>query len=235
MDNATKIRIRMHFEEFLSKKIQSVVDLSLSDMSINPFLMAVMGRPIGISSYRELARWMVLQRLERGASTGFGTTLKHVAKEFCNEVPLPYMDARLTKDNTVYNIIITSGPKHNTKDASRIQKRLLSTMKAEPGSVPVLGMCYGTDDSVGHITKKHVDGVKQIAGRDFWTFVSNDPHCYQDILKIGVTVYNRVQSAGHAPLDQLIQKKIDYVAGELRSLHRKGGTDFLATLLGDLY
>lgn len=235
LDNATQVRIRLQFERFLSNKIQSIENLSLSDISINPFLMAVMGRQIGVVSYRELARWMVLQRLERGSSTGFGTTLKHVAKVFCNADPLPHMDARLKRDNSVYNLVITSGPKHNATAAHDIQKRLLLTLEAEPNSVPVLGMCYGTADSVGSITKKYTSGVKKIAGRDFWTFLSGDPECYGQILEIASTVHNYVRSSGEVTLEQLIQKKIHYVADELESLHRKDGADFLSTLLGDLY
>ena len=236
LDNATKIRIRLRFERFLSKKIQSVEDLSLSSMSINPFMMAVMGRQIGIGSYDELARWMVLQWIERGSSTAFGTTLKHVAKEFCNADPLPGMDARIVRDGSVYNLIITSGPKHNAGAANEIRKRLLSTLGAEPTSVPVLGMCYGTADSVGSITKKYIDdGVRQIAGRDFWLFLSNDPECYTNILEIAATAHNNVRSAGQDTLERLLQKKIDYVANELESLHRKNGPDFLVSLLGDMY
>ena len=235
LGDASKIRIRLHFEKFLSNKAQALKDLSLAEMSINPFLIAAMGNEIGITDSHKLARWMVLQRIERSASTAFGAPLKHIAKEFCNADPLPGMDARIERDHSVYNMVITSGPKHNATAAQSIQKRLIGTKNAEPDSIPVLGMCYGNDDSIGTITKKYADSVQQIAGRDFWTFVSEDPDCYKEILEIAAVAHKYVHSQTQVTLEQLIQRKIDYIAGELESLRRGDDGDRLTDLLGDMY
>lgn len=235
LGDASKIRIRLHFEKFLSRKVQTLEELSLAEMSVNPFLIAVVGNQIGITDSRKLARWMVLQRIERGTSTAFGSTLKHIAREFCNADPLPRMDARIERDQSVYNLVITSGPKHNAGAAHAIRERLLSTKDAEPDSIPVLGMCYGNDDSVGNITKKYADGVRQIAGRAFWTFVSKDPDCYHDILKIAATAHKYARTRSQITLEQLIQRKIDYVADELESLRHSNGGSHLTDLLGDMY
>lgn len=234
MDEATRIRIRLHIEKFLSSKIQSLEVLSLSEMSINPLLIAAMGSQIGITNARELARWMVLQRVERGSSTGFGTTLKHIAREFCNADPLPGMDARIERGESTYNLLITSGPKHNLGAARAMRKRLLETKNAEPDSVPVLGMCYGSGENIGGITKKYGEGVLQIAGRDFWAFVSADPDCYQNILEIAASSHKHVLAGTQVTLECLIQRKIDYVADELESL-RRNEDDSLITLLGGAY
>lgn len=235
LDNATKIRIRLHFERFLSKKIQSLEELSLSDMGINPFLIAVVGDQIGIANSDDLARWMVLQRIERGTSTAFGATLKHVAREFCNADPLPGMDGRIERGGSVYNLLITSGPKHNYAAVHCMRDRLQATKSDEPDSVPMLGMCYGNDSSVGDMTKKYLDGIHQIAGRDFWTFLSEDPDCYQNILEIAVTAHNYVQTTTHVTLEQLIRRKIRYVADELESLRRTNDSDRLSAVLGGMY
>lgn len=235
LDKATKIRIRLHFERFLSTKIQSLEELSLSEMSINPFLIAVVGDQIGVGNSGDLARWMVLQRIERGTSTAFGATLKHVAREFCNADPLPGMDGRIERGGSVYNLLITSGPKHNYAAVHRMRDRLQSTKSDEPDSVPVLGMCYGNASSVGHMTKKYVGGIRQIAGREFWTFVSDDPDCYQNIIEIAVTAHNYVRSDTQVTLEELIRRKIAYVADELESMRRSDDGDRLAAVLGGIY
>ena len=68
---STELNIRMHFENFIGNKIAAIMDLSLSNFDINPFLIATIRDQLGISTPLDLARWLITQRLERSMVTGF--------------------------------------------------------------------------------------------------------------------------------------------------------------------
>lgn len=69
--------------------MNSIENLSIWDMEINPFLIAVVKSQLRLKTPHDLAEWLVKQRIERGLVTAFGKTLQTVAKEFSSEKTLP--------------------------------------------------------------------------------------------------------------------------------------------------
>lgn len=230
-----EIRIRDHFYGFLDKKIQAVKEMSLADMEINPFLVATIRTQFTMKTQYDLAAWLVRQRIERSTVTGFGSTLQNIAKEFCHEKPLPNLTAKMIKDGKTYNMIIKSGPNHNTHVANGIQQSLLNSKRIEPDSVPMFGICYGNQESVGTIVKKYANKVNQIVGEEFWTFISGSPDCYKQILEIAKDVGNNYKDDGGNSLSQAMEKKIDYIAGELEQLYGKDLDVFWENVVRDAY
>lgn len=230
-----EIRVRDHFAGFLARKIQTIKELSLADMEINPFLVATVQAQFAMKTQYDLAAWLVRQRVERSTVTGFGITLQNIAKEFCHERPLPNLTAKMTKDGKTYNMIIKSGPNHNTHVASGIQQALLSSKKIEPDSIPVFGMCYGNQRSVGSIVKKYAGKVKQVVGEEFWTFVSGDPGCYGHILEIAKDVGKHYKDSSGNSLNQTMENKIAHITREFEELYGKDLDAFWKNVTEDVY
>jgi len=230
-----EIRIRDQLVAFLSKKIQAVKDISVTDMEINPFFIATVQTQLAMKNQRDLAEWLVRQRVERSMVTGFGTTLQNIAKEFCHEKPLPNLTAKMNKDGKTYNIIIKSGPNHNVPVSSGIQQALLNSKTIEPESIPIFGMCYGNEESIGTIVKKYAGGVKQLVGKEFWTFISGDPDCYMQILEMAKNTGKHYKDISGNSLNQTMEKKIEYVTRELEELYGKDTNVFWKNIVCDVY
>lgn len=230
---AAKIMIKIHFEDFLANKFRAIKNLSLSDFDINPFLIATVQSQLGMTTPRDLAEWLVRQRVERSMVTGFGSILQRIAREFSNEKPLPNLTARITRDGKIYNLIIKSGSKHNLPVIQSIQRFLLNSKKLEPNSIPIFGMCCGDKSTIGSIVKKHGSGVKQLVGKEFWTFISNDAQCYDVILEIATEVGNKYTDPDGATLQQIIDRKISYIEAELKKLYSDNPKGFWKAMLKD--
>ncbi|MYL11683.1 MAG: hypothetical protein F4010_06000 [Cenarchaeum sp. SB0669_bin_11] len=230
-----EIRIRDHLTSFLARKIQAVREISVADMEMNPFFIAAIRTQLAMKTQHDLAEWLVRQRVERSTVTGFGNTLQNIAKEFCHEKPLTNLTAKMIRDGKTYNLIIKSGPNHNTHVASGIQRSLLNSKKIEPDSVPVFGMCYGSRDSVGTIVKKYAGDIKQSVGKEFWEFVSRDADCYGQILKIADEVGKHYKDSMGNSLDQAMEQKIEYVAKELEKSYGRDLDVFWKNVVEDMY
>lgn len=233
INTAAKIRIKIHFEDFLANKFRAIKGLSLSDFDINPFLIATVQSQLGMTAPRDLAEWLVRQRVERSMVTGFGPILQRIAREFSNEKPLPNLTARITRDGRIYNLIIKSGSKHNLPVIQSIQRFLLNSKKSEPDSIPIFGMCCGNENTIGSIVKKHGSNVKQLVGKEFWTFISNDSQCYNAILEIAADVGSKYTDPDGATLQQIIDRKISYIETELKKLYTDSPEGFWRAMLKD--
>ena len=232
---STELNIRMHFENFIGNKIAAIMDLSLSDFDINPFLIATIRDQLGISTPLDLARWLITQRLERSMVTGFGSTLQNIAKEFSNRKPPQNVTTSITRDGKTYNLIIKSGSNHNVQVARNIRQILLSSKSTESDSIPMLGICYGNEEDVGAIIKKHMEGIQILAGRRFWDFISQDPGCYRRILQIASEVGRIYKDPDAGTLEEAIKKKTEHLELELKKIYGDRDNDFWSNMLGDMY
>lgn len=227
----TYLNIRMHFERFLDKKITATMDLSRSDMEINPLMMAVAKNQLGINTPEELARLMIVQWLERSMSTSFGSTLQNIAREFGGEKPPHGLTARLVRDGTTYNMIIKAGPNHNVQVARNIRQVLSRYEEDDPYSVSLFGACYGRDEEMGQIMKKELSGIKVLVGRRFWEFLSLDAGCYDRIMQIALQVGESYRDPDAGTLKDVISKKARHVAIELKEIYGKNEEDFWLNML----
>ena len=230
-----ELNIRMYFENFLDNRIATIMDLSLSDFDINPFLIATVRDQLGISTPLDLARWLITQRLERSMVTGFGSTLQNIAKEFSNKKPPQNVTASITRDGKTYNLIIKSGSNHNVQVARNIRQVLLNSKSTEPDSIPVFGICCGDEGDVGTIVKKHMDGIQILSGRRFWDFISQDPECYRKILQIASEVGRIHRDPDAGTLEEAIMKKTKHLESELKKIYGDLDNDFWSNILGDMH
>ena len=77
-----ELNIRTHFETFLDKKITAIMDLTLSEIDVNPFLMSTIHHQLNLKTSQDLSKWMIMQRLERSMVTGFGSTYVSIILSF---------------------------------------------------------------------------------------------------------------------------------------------------------
>ncbi len=231
--NNIGLNIQMHFENFLNNKINTLMNMPVSDIEINPFLIAAISNQLGIRTSHDLAEWLIRQRLERGIVTSFGSTLQNVAKEFCNEKPLPGLTARLSRDGKIYNMIIKSASHHNIQVTQSIQKVLLRTRELEPDSVPIFAACYGDEDLMGSIVKKHMRNVQVLIGRPFWDFVSGHPNCYDQILKIAYKVDKNYVDPDVGSLKQVMGQKIGSLEKEIKKIYVNDADGIMNDILED--
>lgn len=222
----------MHFERFLDNKITATMDLSRRDMEINPFLFALARNQLGIDGPTALARLMILQWLERSMSTSFGSTLQNVAREFTNKTPPRGLTACLVRDGVTYNMIIKAGPNHNVQVARSIRQVLLKHKDLDSDSVPVFGSCYGRDEEMGQIVKKELAGIRVLAGRRFWEFLSLDANCYDRITQIASQVGASYQNPDAGTLEDVVRKKAECLALELKEIYGNRTEDFWRNMLG---
>ena len=223
----------MHIEKFLDKQFRAIAGLSLADFEINPFLIAAIKNQLNMSTPHDLANWMVRQRLERSMVTGFGLTLQSIAKEFSNEKPLPKFTARISRGGSTYNLIVKSGPRHNLAVTQTIQSTLLLSKKSEPDSIPIFGMCYGNNDTVGGIVRKHADQVEQLVGREFWAFISGHPDCHHTILTLAADVGGHYTNQDGYTLANMAERKIAHIEGELKKSYGDSPAHFWKGVLDD--
>lgn len=229
--NNTDLNIRMYFERFLDSKITATMDLSLSDVDINPFLISVARNQLNIRTPQDLSRWMITQWLERSMVTSFGSTLQNIAKEFASKKHPSGVTASIELDGTVYHMIIKSGPNHNVPVVRNIRHALLRAQENDPGSIPVFGVCYG-DRDVGPIVKKELDGIQILVGRRFWEFISSDTNCYDRILGIASEMGRAYRDPNVGTLGEAIKQKASYLETELKKIYGDKDKDFWRNMLG---
>ena len=236
ISSVMEIKIRSHFEKFLSSRMKSIENLSANDLEINPFLIGLLKNQLGFVTQYDIAKWLVNQRIERGIVTGFGKTLQNIAKEFSYEKPLPGLTMKLKKNDLIYNLMIKSGPNpYPMQPAIDMQKILLNTKLVEPKSIPVFCMCYGNEDAISEIVKKYMTDVDILIGKDFWEFLSDDPNCQKKILQIAGDLDNNYKDKKGNTVKEISKRKIEYVEEELKKLFGADEKIFWKKILEDVY
>jgi len=236
IESTVEIRIKKHFKNFLDTRMNSIENLSIWDMEINPFLIAVVKSQLRLKTPHDLAEWLVKQRIERGLVTAFGKTLQTVAKEFSSEKTLPGLTMKLKKAGKTYNMMIKSGPNpYPMQPAIDMQRILLDTRKKEPSSIPIFCMCYGNEEAVSNIVKTYMNEVKHLVGKDFWEFISGDKNCQQKILTIAKDIGNDYRDKKGNSLNEVIERKIKNIEEELKQLYGYNNSKFWSNVLEDTY
>jgi hypothetical protein len=162
-------QIRQVFEEFIRNRAQTIRKLKIADFHINPFLLRILSRELGLDNSRGIVLWLFNQRMERGTVTSLGTKLQEAAKVFSEGTGVEGADILKTKGGRHHHIQVKSGPNTIPKDLGvRISQLLNSARRRNRGSVALFGMCYGNKEQVSSIVRKYVEqegGVEWITGR----------------------------------------------------------------------
>ncbi len=151
-------KITKIFEKFLYKRANTIKRLKIEDLNINPFLIRILSKEMGLNDAKTIIKWLINQRLERGTVTSFEIALQEAAKVFSEGTGVEGADILKTKENRHYHIQVKSGPNTIPKDLGvRISQLLRSAQRRNRGSVALLGMCYGNKQQVSSIVKKYVE------------------------------------------------------------------------------
>tara|TARA_Y100001936_G_scaffold178061_1_gene174774 strand:- start:264 stop:977 length:714 start_codon:yes stop_codon:yes gene_type:complete len=236
MKEILKIAIRQKTRKFLEDRISGIEKMRFDDIEINPFLIASIKNQFDMKNQRDLAEWIVNQRVERGLVTAFGGTLQKIAKEFANVKTTPGFTMSIKKNGCTYNILITSGPNPYAKpQAVPIVKRMLESAEREPRTMPVLGMCYGNNDVVSNVVKTEFKEIKYLAGRDFWEFISGDSKCRDEVLEVIYETANKFQDSEKRNIQRIKEKKIKEIEDVLRYNYGRDKNKFWKKLFRDVY
>lgn len=68
--------IKEEFKAIMDSRFNALKKINLANLNFNPFLL----RLLNLDSPRQIAEFMVSQRVERGTVTSFGTRIQKIAK-----------------------------------------------------------------------------------------------------------------------------------------------------------
>jgi hypothetical protein len=235
MESERREQIRRIFEGFLRERARAIRRLRIEDLDVNPFLIRLLSKELGLNDARSIVLWLVNQRLERGTVTAFGIALQNAAKVFSEGTGVEGADILKTREGRHYYIQVKSGPNPIPKEqAKRIADLLRSAQRRNRGSVALFGMCYGTRDQVSSIVRKYVaeeGGVDWLAGREFWEFISGDPNCVDEIYAIAAEVGEAFRDSQGQTLAEILEAKLDELEQEFQALYGASGEPMWRNLL----
>src|SRR3989338_5253509 len=138
MDPAKERKIREKIVEYIIK-IQQYENLRQEDMAINPFLASA----LKLNTEEEVLKFFVLQRLQRGMVTSFGSLLQEIAKALDSDAKTEDVDLVIKKDGKPHYVQLKSGPEGFTRPALRKTKAAFDKLKREdPKCVTAIAFCY---------------------------------------------------------------------------------------------
>jgi len=228
-------QIRQVFEEFIRNRAQTIRKLKIDDFRINPFLLRILSRELGLDNSRGIVLWLFNQRMERGTVTSFGTMLQEAAKVFSEGTGVEGADILKTKGGRHHHIQVKSGPNTIPKDLGvRISQLLNSARRRNRGSVALFGMCYGNKEQVSSIVRKYVEqegGVEWITGREFWEFISDDPACIDEIYRTTNEVSATFKDEYGQTLKEIVEAKLVELQAQFEERYGQSGDVMWAKLL----
>jgi len=235
MEDRIESLIEIHVSEFLENRLKKIQKIDFEDYTLNPFLVYAVKDQLKMKNQKDLARWLVTQRSERGLVTSFGKVLQKIAKSFTDEPSTPGFTMTLVKNRKKYNIMVTSGPNpYSVRQAQDLRRQFEESIEIDSKSIPVLGMCYGNNDVVNSIIKKELKGMKYYAGRKFWQFLSGEEKCRDEILKIVRETANNFQDIDKKSIASITEKKVIEIEKKLSSKYGNNEKEFW-TNLRDVY
>lgn len=235
IDVQKKNHIEEIFKKFLLNRVKTVRKLKMTDLDVNPFLIRILSHELGLDNAEVIVKWLINQRLERGSVTSFGIALQDAAKVFSEGTGVEGADIFKTKKGKHHHIQVKSGPNTVPKDLGvRIAQLLRSAQRRNRGSIALYGMCYGSKTQVSSIVKKYVQeegGVDWISGKEFWEFISDDPHCLQQIYGIAAKVGRTFKDPKGQSLSQVLENKIHELTKEFEKIYGKSGSEMWKKIL----
>lgn len=235
LDALKRGKIEAIFRKFLRERARTIRRLKIEDLNINPFLIRLLAKEMGLNDAESIVRWLVSQRIERGTVTSFGIALQNAAKVFSEGTGVEGADLMKTKQGRHHHIQVKSGPNTIPKDLGvRISQLLRSAQRRNRGSVALFGMCYGSKQQVSSIVRQYVEregGIDWITGRDFWEFISDDPNAIDEIYEIAANVGEQFRDARGQTLSEILDAKIRELTRQFERLYGKSGDAMWKNLL----
>jgi len=231
MERVMEERIRSMVGGYLDRRYRSIKGITLASLDLNPFLLGLMGKPTGLEDAEGIVGWALQQRVERGTVTSFGMLIQNIAKLFSSGTGVEGADILKHKGGKTYYIQVKSGPNTMNKDiASEISRLLGGATRRDPGSISLLGMCYGRGDRVSAIIKKYAN-TDTLIGKEFWGFISGDPGTHREIFRIMQEVSDSHRVEGGKTYRELYEGKVRALSKEFRDAYGNSGPAMWARLL----
>lgn len=185
MDKSKEKQIREKIAEYITG-IQKYENLKKDDIAINPFLAGA----LKLNQKKDIIKFFLMQRLQRGIVTSFGTLLQEIAKILDSEANIEDIDLIIKKDHKVHYVQLKSGPEGFTRPALRKTKGAFDKLKAkDPACVTTIAFCYGVKSQLSKIWGKEVYKSADIVlvGKEFWDYFFGEG-CYEKLINIFRTI-----------------------------------------------
>ena len=189
MKSIVKSKIRKHIRDYLKKQVENFSKKeNFQEMIVNPFFIAMLKNQLNIETKQKLAKFLIFDGKTKGMTGTFGSKLQEIAAEFSHETPKNGFHLRIKKGQKIYNVIVVSGPQHNTSNVDKYRSKMENSKKDFPGEIPVFGICYGSVNTLklrfGKTLSTALKNEKIFIGKDFWQFISGDKNCRDKVLEI---------------------------------------------------
>lgn len=180
--------VNQSIESFHKSRISILSGLKLNSLiSKNPYLF----RAKNITLASELIESTLTAFLSSSEEKMFGDFLENLALFVAKKCVRAHkstaqgIDLEFDKDGIYYIISVKSGPrwgnssqlKKLSEDFNVAEIRLKQSSHVKSVQ-KILGICYGKTKD-----RQMKAGYKKIMGQSFWTFISNDPNLYIDIIE----------------------------------------------------
>lgn len=185
MDRLKEERIKQKIQEFIIR-IHDYEDIKEDEIVINPFLAGA----LKLNKKKDIIKFFLIQRLQRGIVTSFGTLLQEIAKILDSDANIEDIDLLVKKDGLDHYIQLKSGPEGFTRPALRKTKGAFEKLKqSNPKAVTVIAFCYGEKEQLSAIWGEEVyeSADKVLIGKEFWNYFFGKD-CYDKLLNIFRTV-----------------------------------------------
>ena len=189
MKSIVKSKIRKHIRNYLKKQVEKFSQKqNFEGQIVNPFWLALIKSQLDVETKQKLARFLIFYGKTKGMTGSFGLKLQEIAGEFSHEAPKNGFHLRIKKGQKIYNVIVVSGPQHNTSNVAKYLSKMETSKKDFPGEIPVFGICYGNKDtlklSFSNNLRIALRNEKIYIGKDFWQFISGDKNCRDKVLEL---------------------------------------------------
>jgi len=221
------------FTKMASNAFERIRGVSLAAHAINPFLAVLVAR-----TPSDLAEFIVNQRVERGLVTSLGMQLQKIGRivgSVMHSSGVAGADLEGQHETLKRHLLmqVKSGPDTVNLDiANQIHSKLnQAERRIKSGGLPagwsvekMLGMCYGQprhrNGFVLGLGDEGVDVGK--IGREFWTFITDDPNTYQELFALAAAVALSYKNASGKTLAQAISDAKTALEGEIENKYGDG-------------
>ena len=241
MKSIVKSKIRKHIRDYLKRQVEKFSQKqNFDEQIINPFWLALIKNQLDVETKQKLARFLIFYGKTKGMTGSFGGKLQEIAAEFSHETPKKGFHLRIKKGQKIYNVIVVSGPQHNTASVAKYLSKMETSKKDFPGEIPVFGICYGNKDtlklSFGKILRTGLKNEKIYIGKDFWQFISGDKNCRNEVLELIQDEASKFsKSDDYDSIYDALIKQSESLEEHLSEMYGSDPKKFWKNLLRDIY
>ncbi len=231
-------QIRSIFQQFVKGRYDRVRKLKLSDLQINPFFLRQISNHLEWSSVRDVVYFLVDETFQRGIVTSAGFRAEQIARLFGTPTAVEGIDFEIHKPRPgggtdTYYIQVKAGPNTIHRDTQvQIEERFIYASRRNRGAIPIVGITYGDAGRANSFTGRLMNRFTVLFGREFWSFISDDPRCMDDIYQLSIQVATSYRPPRiSVSLKQLLNDKVDEITQDWEATYGTFGPQMWNNLL----